>query len=130
MKKIFILLVITLLLFGCGSKKKNKTTKPEKTVIDLKLGSSDMTFTEDSLTCGNYQVQSKITFNTDNTVSYEFYDCEDNNIILETSEGNYETADLDVTVTNKYDEKLNFEITDNDTIVLKDGNKNIRTFTK
>ena len=107
-----IIISICLLVCSCGSKKTKTDKDTNEDKIDLQLGTEDMVFTEESLVCGNYNVQSKITFNQDGTASYEFYDCQDNNIILESSEGTYSSDDLEVTLTNNYEENFphNFKI--------------------
>ncbi len=131
MKKVVFVLVVCLILVGCGKKSGNNTNgaSNNEDSIDLKLGTTDMTFKESIITCGDKQVQSSVSFNTDKKASYEFYDCHDGNVILEASSGNYSTNDLDVILTNSYDEKIKFEITANNKIELKSVNKTIRTFT-
>ena len=131
MKKIFILFIMILLIVGCGSKKSNNKSigNDDKDTITYRLGSSDEVLLSDMMTCGDKQIQSKVIFNQDGTASYEFYDCKDDNVILETSSGNYMADDLDITLTNSYGEKLFFEITGNKKIELKDGSNTIRSFT-
>ena len=139
MKKyvIILLVVISLMLVGCGSKKvetpKQEETKEE---INLKLGSQGYTFNGESITCGSHQIQSNVVFSNEKDTdgrykgSYELYECNEGNVNLQVAEGSYSVDDLEVTFIDSYGQKLDFEITDNDTIVLKNGTKIVQTFTK
>lgn len=141
MKKVFIGLMLILLLAGCGSKKTTKKIvkeeEPEEIEeITLQLGGESMTFKEEAITCGNYQIQSNVVFSNEQDEngeykgSYEFYECNDGNVNLQTALGTYRTNGYNVIFTDSYEQKLNFEITSNNTVVQKDGSSNIRTLTK
>ena len=138
-KKIIILLVMaSIILVGCGCSKKKEVVKPEeeKEEITLKLGDKEQTYKGKSMTCGGHEIQSNVVFSDEKDEngnykgSYEFYECNDNNVNLQTAEGTYSVDDLEITFIDSYEQQLIFEATDDDTIELKNGSSKEKTFTK
>lgn len=140
MKKLTILLIVILcvIVTGCRSNKNNstkKTTSPKKE-INLELGSESYTFKSSSEDCGEHTIQSSVVFSNEKDEdgnlkgTYEFYECHEDNVNLQKATGTYQVDDLDVIFTDSYGQEYNFEITEDDTIVLKEGSETIETFTK
>lgn len=140
MKKMLFIIMICLLLVGCGSKKTNSSeeksdnTKEEK--ITTELGSENMTFKEKTITCGNYQVQSELFLSSEKDDSgelkgsYKFYECHDDNINLQEASGIYTVDDSTAIFKDTYGETITFELSSNDIIEQKDGSDVIRTMEK
>lgn len=141
MKKgiIIFLVAMSIMMSGCrstsNSTKSNNKSEP-KEEITLELGSESYTFKAETENCGSHQIQSNIIFSNEKDEdgnlkgSYAFYECNEDNVNLETASGTYKVNDLDVIFTDSYGQELEFEITSNDTVKLKDGSKNTQTFTK
>lgn len=138
MKKILFIVMICLILVGCGSKKttliKDDNIKEEK--ITTELGSEDMTFKEKTITCGNYQIQSELFLSSETDDSgefkgsYKFYECHDDNINLQEASGIYTVDDSTAIFKDTYGETITFELSSNDTIEQKEGSDVIRTMEK
>lgn len=130
MKKrlLFTLLVMSLILVGCGKKKQIESTKTnsktEETKITLTLGSDNYIFKGEATSCGEHTIQSVVTFTNEPSESgfkgsYEFYECNEGNVNLETSNGVYSQDGNIVTFVDSYGQSLNFEITDDNTITIQ-----------
>ena len=97
-----------MILCGCGcSKKKTISKKVEKSYI----GNEDVSYTL-TINCGDYQKDSKVVFNKDNTASYELYACNSDVLELTEGSGTYKVKDSNVTITGMYSEKINVNIKD------------------
>lgn len=97
-----------MILCGCGcSKKKTISKKVEKSYI----GNEDVSYTL-TINCGDYQKDSKVVFNKDNTASYELYECNSDVLELTEGSGTYKVKDSNVTITGMYSEKINVNIKD------------------
>ena len=108
MKKYVIVVLICMILCGCGcSKKKTISKKAEKSYI----GNEDVSYTL-TINCGDYQKDSKVVFNKDNTASYELYECNSDVLELTEGSGTYKVKDSNVTITGMYSEKINVNIKD------------------
>lgn len=108
MKKYVIVVLICMILCGCGcSKKKTISKKVEKSYI----GNEDVSYTL-TINCGDYQKDSKVVFNKDNTASYELYECNSDVLELTEGSGTYKVKDSNVTITGMYSEKINVNIKD------------------
>ena len=138
-KKLMILLmVVSLVLVGCGCSKKEKVVEPkeEEEEIVLKLGNKEQTYTAKSITCGEHEIQSKVVFSDEKDEdgkykgSYELYECNEDNVNLKTAEGTYSVDGAEAIFVDSYGEQLVFEATSDDTLALKEGSKKVETFTK
>lgn len=109
MKKYIFVVMLCLVLCGCGcSKKKNTTSKKvEKSYI----GNENVSYTL-TIDCGDYSKDSKVTFNKDNTASYELYECNSDTLGLIEGSGTYKVSGSNVTITGQYSEKVNVNIKD------------------
>ena len=136
MKKrlLFTLLVMSLILVGCGKKKQiepTKTTpKTEEPEITLTLGSDNYIFKGEATSCGDHKIQSVVTLTNEPDElgfkgTYEFYECNEGNVNLETSNGVYSQDGNIVTFVDSYGQSLDFEIINDNTITIQN-----QTFTK
>lgn len=145
MKKgiIIFLVTISVIITGCRSRSnmstnnsKNNNKSEPKEEITLELGNESYTFNAEEQKCGSHQIQSNVVFSNEKDEegnfkgSYALYECNEDNVNLETASGTYKVDDLDVTFIDSYGQELEFEITSDDTVTLKDGSKNSQTFTK
>ncbi len=114
-KKILLVLVICLLLCGCGNKK-----KVTKAVEKSEIGSVDVSYSL-SVNCNNLTKDSYVTLNKNKTAEYGLYECNENNLELVTGEGKYKLDGSKVIIEDNYSQKVIVTVKDKKTVSIKMG---------
>ena len=114
-KKILLVLVICLLLCGCGNKK-----KVTKAVEKSEIGSVDVSYSL-SVNCNNLTKDSYVTLNKNKTAEYGLYECNENNLELVTGEGKYKLDGSKVIIEDNYLQKVIVTVKDKKTVSIKMG---------
>lgn len=118
MKKFVVITILCLVLCGCGcSKKKTVSKNVEKSYI----GNEDVSYTL-TITCGDKSKDSTVTFNKDNTATYELYECDNAVLELTVGSGTYKVNGSKATITGSYSEKLDVTVKDEKTIEVNFNN--------
>ena len=101
MKKYVGILVICLVLCGCGCSK-NKTNKK---VEESAIGNYDVSYSLE-ITCNGKVKESSVALNKDKTASYTLYECNNDVLQLITGKGTYKVSESSATITGEYGEKV------------------------
>ena len=109
MKKYIIVLLVLIVLCGCG--KKSKKTVTNSSVI----GKEDLEY-KVSVTCNGKTKESIVTLSKTNEATYKIYECNNNTLELITSAGTYKVLNGDVVITDEYSNKVNIKVIDDNTI--------------
>lgn len=118
MKKYLLVILLCLVLCGCGCSKKKSVSK---TVKKSYIGNEDVNYTL-TITCGDKSKDSKVTFNKDNTASYELYECNNDTLELTVGNGTYKVNGSKATITGSYQEKVEVNVKDEKTIEISFNN--------
>lgn len=122
MKKYIIIIVLCLIVCGCGSKKKAK-----ENVSNSEIGTRDLEY-KLVVSCGDKVKESTLFLGKDKTFSYFLYECSGNDLHLTTGFGNYKIDDNSVVLIDNYEKKWNVVVNkDNVEIEL---NGKVQTLTK
>lgn len=118
MKKYVVIAILCLVLCGCGCSKKKTVSK---TVEKSYIGNENVSYTL-TITCGDKSKDSTVTFNKDNTATYELYECNNDVLELTVGSGTYKVSGSKATITGSYSEKLDVTVKDEKTIEVKFDN--------
>lgn len=109
MKKCLIIVVLCLVICGCGSK--NGEDKKTKTTNKNGIGTEDITY-KLVVSCGDKTATSSVYLGKDKQAKYYIYECSGSDLHLITGEGSYKVDDNEVILTDTYDKEWVIKVND------------------
>lgn len=115
MKKYAIIMVLCLILCGCGSKKeaKKEVIKDSISVIGVK----DVTY-KLRVNCGERTAESALFLGKDNSFYFNLYECSGSNLHLTNAKGSYKVNKDKIILTDNYEKKWDL-VVNNDQVEIK-----------
>lgn len=116
MRKYLIIIVLCLVVCGCGSNKSSDQKSDVKKTDNNKegIGTVDITY-KLAVNCGDKVATSSVYFGKDNQAKYYIYECNGSDLHLITGEGSYQIKNNTVTLIDNYDKEWHIKVKD-DTI--------------